>query len=120
MTNRALARNIPYMKMVISVLRAGQIIDHKVSDALKEFGITHIQFNVLRILEAEHPRKLSLGEISDGLLFKTSDVSRLLDRLVSRNMINRDICPENRRKLEISITGAGLKTIDQAVPKIEA
>ncbi|MDT8393281.1 MAG: MarR family transcriptional regulator [Bacteroidales bacterium] len=114
-----LAKANPYMKMVVNILRAGKILDHKVSEALKEFGITHIQFNILRILEAGKPGKLSLGEIKEGLLFPTSDVSRLLDRLVKRDLVERTICFENRRKLEVSITEEGLEVIRQSLAKIE-
>lgn len=119
MGKKQLAKNDPYMKMVVGILKAGQIIDHKVSDVLKEFGITHIQFNILRILEAEKPAKLSLVEISNGLLFKTSDVSRLIDRLVVRGLINRVTCPNNRRRVEIDITESGLEVIRMSIPKIE-
>lgn len=114
-----LAKNIPYMKMVVNILRAGKIIDHKMSEVLKVFGITHIQFNILRILEASKPGKLSLGEVKDGLLFPTSDVSRLLDRLVKRDLVKRTVCPENRRKLEVSITEEGMEVIRQSLAKIE-
>ena len=114
-----LARNHPYMKMVVNILRAGQIIDHKVSDAIRDLGVTHIQFNILRILEHRMPEKLSLGEITDGLLFRTSDVSRLIDRLVSHGLVHRTICPHNRRKLELEITEKGLEVIRLSVPKIE-
>lgn len=113
-----LARNLPYMKMVVNVLRAGQLIDHKVSDALKEFGVTHIQFNILRILEDRMPKKLSLGEIQEGLLFRTSDASRLIDRLVNNGLVSRTICSQNRRKLELEITKEGLEVIRLSVPKI--
>jgi len=114
-----LARNNPYMKMVVNILRAGKIIDHKVSEVLKEYGITHIQFNILRILEASMPNKLSLGEVQDGLLFPTSDVSRLLDRLVKRGLVDRTVCPHNRRKIELSITEEGRSVINRSLPKIE-
>jgi DNA-binding MarR family transcriptional regulator len=105
--------------MVVHILRAGQIIDHKVSDAIKEFGVTHIQFNILRILEHRMPEKLSLGDIADGLLFRTSDVSRLIDRLVKNGLVKRTICPENRRKLELEITEKGLEVIRLSVPSID-
>ena len=114
-----LARNNPYMKMVVNRLRAGKIIDHKVSEVLKEFDITHIQFNILRILEAKMPEKLSLAEVTSGLLFQTSDVSRLIDRLVTRELVDRTICPQNRRKIEVTITDKGLDVIRMAIPKIE-
>jgi DNA-binding MarR family transcriptional regulator len=119
MVQKDLARNNLYMKMVVNILRAGKIIDYKVSEVLKDFTITHIQFNILRILEAEHPQKLSLGEVADGLLFPTSDVSRIIDRLVVRGLINREFCPDDRRKLELSLTSAGQEVIDKALPRIE-
>ena len=114
-----LAKDIPYMKMVVAILHAGNIIDHKVSKALKEFEITHIQFNILRILEEVHPKNLSVGDILTGLLFPTSDVTRLLDRLEKRELIFRSLCPDNRRKMDISITDKGLKVIALSLPKIE-
>ncbi len=115
-----LAKDNPYMKMVINILRTGNIIDHKVSEVLKAFGITHIQFNILRILEASYPDKLSVGDINGGLLFPTSDVTRLLDRLEKRELISRIVCPKNRRKMDISITEKGLQVIEEALPEIEA
>lgn len=105
--------------MVVNILRAGKIIDHKVTDVLKEFDITHIQFNILRILEARIPDKLSLAEVTGGLLFQTSDVSRLIDRLVSRGLVDRIVCPQNRRQIEVTITDKGLEVIRMAIPKIE-
>ena len=114
-----LAENHPYMRMVVHILRAGQIIDHKVSDAIKDLGVTHIQFNILRILEHRMPEKLSLGDIADGLLFRTSDVSRLIDRLVKNGLVKRSICRENRRKLELEITEKGLEVIRLSVPSID-
>ncbi|MCB0822961.1 MAG: MarR family transcriptional regulator [Bacteroidales bacterium] len=115
-----LAKNNPYMTMVVNILRTGSLIDHKVSDVLKPFDITHIQFNILRSLEAIHPEVLSVGDINNGLMFPTSDVTRLLDRLEKRALITRLICPENRRKMDISITDKGLNVIENALPGIEA
>lgn len=113
------ARDIPYMKMIVNILHTGNIIDYKVSRVLKEFEITHIQFNILRILEAAYPKKLSVGDINNGLLFSTSDVTRLLDRLEKRELIIRSLCPDNRRKMDISITDKGLAKIAASLPKIE-
>jgi DNA-binding MarR family transcriptional regulator len=113
-----LAKDNPYMRMIVNILKTGNIIDHKVSEVLKEFDITHIQFNILRILEADYTRKLSVGEIATGLLFPTSDVTRLLDRLTKRGLIQRTRCETNRRKVEISITHQGLQIIALSLPKI--
>lgn len=116
---RDLARDNPGMKMVVNILRAGNIIDNEVSKVLKEFEITHVQFNILRVLEAASPEKLSVGEIKRGLFFPTSDVTRLLDRLEKRDLITRSLRPDNRRKMDITITDAGLQLIASSLPKIE-
>lgn len=113
-----LAKDNPYMKMVISLMRTGNTIEHKIINTLKEFEITHIQFNILRILEAASPEKISVGDVTNGLMFPTSDVTRILDRLEKRGLISRIICPVNRRKMDISITEEGQKVIDSALPKI--
>lgn len=113
-----LAKDNPYMKMVVNIMKTGNIIDHKVSAVLKNFDITHIQFNILRILEAAMPHKLSAGEINKGLLFPTSDVTRLIDRLEKRDLVSRTLCPENRRKMDISITEKGLQVIDSSLPEV--
>jgi DNA-binding MarR family transcriptional regulator len=115
---RDLAKDNPYMKMVINIMKAGNIFDHKVSEVLKEFDITHIQFNILRNLEFVYPDNISVGDVNQGLLFPTSDVTRLLDRLEKRNLVSRTICPKNRRKMDIAITEHGLEVIDEAMPKI--
>lgn len=120
MDKEKLARNNPHMRMVVNILKYGNIIDHKVSEVLKKFGITHIQFNILRLLEAVSPESLSVGEITKGLLFPTSDVSRILDRLVKKDLITRSICEENRRRMDIHISSKGFEVLEAALPKIDA
>lgn len=114
-----LAKDNPYMKMVVNILRTGNILDRRVSNVLKPFDITHIQFNILRILEAVSPKKLSAGEINKGLLFPTSDVTRLIDRLEKRELVSRTICKENRRKMDIAITDKGLQVIESSLAEID-
>ncbi|MBN2350219.1 MAG: MarR family transcriptional regulator [Bacteroidales bacterium] len=117
--DRNLAKENPYMRMVVNILRTGNIIDKKVSEVLKKFEITHIQFNILRILEVAYPNYLSVGEINSELFFSTSDVTRLLDRLEKKELITRVICPKNRRKMDISLTEKGHNLIVESLPEIE-
>ncbi|MBN1598926.1 MAG: MarR family transcriptional regulator [Bacteroidales bacterium] len=118
--DKNLARNNPYMRMFVEILHVGQIIEKQVSIILKQFDITHIQFNVLRSLETVSPGNLSVGEIKDQLIFPTSDITRILDRLVKRQLIHREVCPKNRRKVDVSITQKGLHLIQEILPKLES
>lgn len=114
-----LARYNPYMKMFVHILRAGQFLERKVSHVLKQFDITHIQFNVLRSLEAVYPEYLSAGDIKNELIFPAPDVTRLLDRLVKRDLVDRRVCPKNRRKIDVSITDRGIELIAAVLPAFE-
>jgi len=77
---------------------------------MKEHDLTMPQYNILRILRGAKG-DLSLGEMKERMLFDTSDVSRMLDRLVKKDLVHRNICPENRRKLDVCISDNGLELL---------
>ena len=109
----------PHLRMVAAVLKAGNAIDARVTDVLKTEGLTHIQFNILRILQGASPGPLSAGQIKERLMFTKSDVTRLLDRLEKKGLLVREMCPYNRRKLEIRITELGTELCNALLPRIE-
>ena len=111
-----LAKDNLYMKMFVHFMRVGNIINRKVEILLKAFEITLVQFNILRILEVEHPEVMSVGEIKQQLFFPAPDVTRLLDRLEKRKLVKRKICPKNRRKIDVSITPSGLELVNSIIP----
>jgi DNA-binding MarR family transcriptional regulator len=113
-----LANDNPNIRMITDILRTGSLIDRKVADVLRKFNITYIQLNILRMLEEVYPNTISVGEITKGLMFQTSDVTRLLDRLDKRDLIVRKICPNNRRKMDVGITEKGMKLISDSLPGI--
>lgn len=111
--------NYDYLLMVVEILHTGNWLDSKISKILRQSGITHVQFNILRILEGAQPNTLSVGSVKDRILFSNSDITRLLDRLKDKGLVQRTICETNRRKMDVSITRAGLDLIQFVLPKIE-
>lgn len=107
------------MLLVVEIMRTSNILDKKISSVLKEVGITHVQFNILRILQSSHPQPITVGHIKSNILFKNSDITRILDRLEFKRLINRVINQNNRRKMDVTITPLGLKLIEKVFPKIE-
>ncbi len=75
---------------------------------LKKFDITPEQFNVLRILRGSHPKKLMLSEITGRMIDKSSNCTRLVEKLRQKHFVQREICENNRRQVDISITDKGL------------
>ena len=72
------------------------------------FGLTPQQYNALRLLSAEHPRKIRTLDLAGRLVSRAPDITRLLDKLEQRGLIERDRPADNRRVVHIGITEAGL------------
>lgn len=92
-----------------NLLKTSSWIELKVKKALKPFGITHAQLNVLHILNENYPDPFSANMVKDKILVSNPDVTRLLDRLVKKKYVLRQTCPENRRKMDIIITENGIE-----------
>ena len=80
--------------------------------AFKPFGLTLPQFNILRILRGQHPQPATVALLIDRMLDKTSNASRIVDRLEEKKLVTRFVCPANRRAVDIRITPAGLALLD--------
>jgi DNA-binding MarR family transcriptional regulator len=80
-------------------------------------------YNVLRILKGKYPDVSSPGEIKEVMLDKAPDLTRLIDKLIKMNLVDRKVCENNRRKVDVIITKEGidyLNTITGEMEKIEA
>ncbi|MBW2960889.1 MarR family winged helix-turn-helix transcriptional regulator [Mesonia aestuariivivens] len=87
---------------------------------LKEFGVSVQQFNVLRILRGQDKKPANLSTIQDRMVHQMSNTTRLVDKLIEKKLVDRCICEENRRKVEIVITQQGLDLLNKIDPKVEA
>ncbi|MEK6151639.1 MarR family transcriptional regulator [Flavobacteriaceae bacterium 3-367] len=93
-----------------------------VANALKPFEVSQQQFNVLRILRGQRGKPANLSTINERMVAKMSNTTRLIDKLLARGYVQRIVCEANRRKVEITITEAGiaaLSKMDKAVSKAE-
>ncbi len=100
-------RNVHH-KAAINILYTASWLGEKNKGFFKDFGITTQQFNILRILRGQHPNKISGAEIKDRMLDKNSDVSRLIDRLIAKDLVTKSQCPNDKRAADVMITESGL------------
>jgi DNA-binding MarR family transcriptional regulator len=77
------------------------------------YDLTPQQYNALRLLRAAHPNKLATLDLAARLVSRAPDITRLLDKLEQRGLIERDRPQENRRMVRIGITAAGLTLLQQ-------
>ena len=104
---------------VVSLLIAAGHIEQRVNDLCRAHGLTHDQYNVLRILRGAgtvgHPR----CEVAARMINRAPDVTRLLDRLVRQDLVERSWGEENRRLSIARITPAGRALLARLDPELE-
>ena len=110
---------------VINVFLSSTWIKTDIQTVLKPYDLSIEQFNVLRILRGQKGNPLNLQDIQERMVSKMSNTTRLIDKLIKKDLVKRNQCVENRRKIEIYITQKGIKIlkiidpiIDQAEEKI--
>ena len=82
---------------------------------LAQEDITHQQYNILRILRGAHPQPLSTLQIRERMLDKMSDTSRIVDRLIVKELVKKSTCNRDKRLVDVEITEKGqelLKKLD--------
>ena len=104
--------------LIVESIRLGQFMSDEISCALHPYGLSIQQFNVLRILRGCNGKPASLQYITSRMIHKTSNTTRIVDRLLEKNFVNRKPCLKNRRKIEISITNRGLSLLTTIDPVI--
>lgn len=110
----------PQMEAVINVMVAGDYLREQAERVCAEFDITPIQFNVLRILKGVYPEGHPRCEIIVRLIQRGTDVTRLIDRLEKRGLVERSRDGEDRRHSHSRITEAGIKLLEKVNPKMDA
>ncbi|MRR07329.1 MAG: MarR family transcriptional regulator [Deltaproteobacteria bacterium] len=108
-------------ELFLNLIRTSEWLQGEFATVFKAHGITQPQFNVLKILQVEEEFGIPIQKIGARMTTKSSDVTRLVDRLERSGMVKRFRTEEDRRIIYVRLTEAGRAMIDQlAQPLIEA
>jgi DNA-binding MarR family transcriptional regulator len=102
-----------YHKLAVNILYTHGWFANALSSFFKKHGITAAQYNILRILRGQYPNPASINLLKERMLDKMSDASRLVERLLQKDFVDRKICPGDRRRVEVVITEKGLKLLEE-------
>lgn len=108
-----------YERVILNLVYNTILIENIEESIFGRFGLTRAQYNVLRILRGSKGTTLNLFDIQDRMLKKMSNTTRLVDKLVTLELVHRETNPDNRRKVEISITSNGLDLLEKIDPVLE-
>ncbi len=102
-----------WQKATINIIYTNSWLEEKMKDFLGKEDITAQQFNVLRILRGSQPKPLSTLEIRNRMLDKMSDVSRIVDRLVKKELVEKRVCVKDKRLVDVTISVKGLQLLEK-------
>lgn len=107
-----------YGRLLVNLLFTNNWLNQQLLPFFKQFGLTLQQHNVLSILRGQHPKPVCFGDIQSRMVERNSNVTRLIDKLIEKGFVTRDICQENRRMIDVRITPLGLSVLEQVDSKL--
>ncbi len=106
-------------KTLLNIMYTQNCTAEGFNEVLKNYDLSTEQFNVLRILKGQKGNPANMSVIQERMIAKTSNTTRLVDKLLLKELCTREVCPDNRRKIEVSITEKGLKLLEKVNPKVD-
>ncbi len=105
-------------RTILNIMYTQSIISESFNEVIKPYEISPEQFNVLRILRGQKGKPANMCVIQERMVARTSNTTRLVDKLLNKGFVTREVCSENRRKMDIAITEKGLALLKELDPKI--
>ena len=105
-------------RLFVAIVKTADSLSQEAEQLIKSHGLTGAQYNVLRILRGAEPQGLLCRGISERMISRDPDITRLLDRMEKRGLITRERQTEDRRVIMTRITQEGLaclKKLDHPV-----
>lgn len=102
-----------YHKVAVNLIFTGKWMIQFHSNVFKQYNLTIQQYNILRILRDRNPGATTVGLIRERMLDRMSDTSRIIELLRKKKLVERNICEEDRRKMDVVITQKGLDLLEE-------
>lgn len=110
----------PIEKVLVNVQYTANWLQQLSAETLQPYGISIQQYNVLRILRGQHPKSATVKLLIERMIDKSSNASRLVDKLVAKQLVDRTTCPNDRRRVDIIINEKGLGVLEEITQKMKA
>ena len=101
----------PYNRAILNILFTASWMDCMMNRNLRPYGLTQPQYNILRILKGSYPNGLSVLDIKSRMIDRSSNVSRLVEKLREQGFAERTANEDDRRMVVVTITEKGLEMV---------
>jgi len=102
-----------YHKAAVNLIFTGKWMIQFHSDAFKKYDLTFQQYNILRILRGRNLKASTIKLIRERMLDRMSDASRIVELMRKKKLVERNICGEDRRKMDVIIMQKGLELLEE-------
>lgn len=104
----------------LSIFMTSTVLRDQFLNSIKGSGITMAQYNILHILKGAYPEGYPRYAISERMIERAPDITRLIDRLIKRGLVERKQCQEDRRRSMAFITAEGLKLLEELDQRVNS
>lgn len=106
-------------KCIINIIYTNGWLSQRQVEVLKPHGLTTPQFNILRILRGQYPSPATINLLIERMLDKSSNASRIVDKLEDKGLVERRQCSNDRRAVDVLISKKGLEILEQLDQEIK-
>ncbi len=107
-------------ELFVRLIQVSELLQAACNDVFKPYGLTHQQYNVLRILNGADKSGLPTREIANRMINRVPDVTRLIDRLKAKRFVSRRRSQRDRRVVKVHITEEGIALLQTLRPLVDA
>ncbi len=104
----------PFEKVVVNIFYTANWLTYTEMHAFKQFDLSQQQYNILRILRGQYPEAATVNLLIERMLDKSSNASRIVEKLRAKGLVVRKVCKIDRRRVDVKITEKGLQILDEA------
>lgn len=105
-------------RTLLNIMYTQNLLSESLGEILKSYDLSLEQFNVLTILHDQNGKATNMCDIQQRMISKTSNTTRLVDKLLLKGCVTREVCSKNRRKIDVFITRSGIEIMKDLKPKI--
>ncbi len=102
-----------YHKVIINIAYTEGWLSNLIRPHFEKYNLTNQQFNILRILRGQYPKPATVNLLKERMIDKMSDASRIVDRLVQKELVSRCTNVKDRRAVDVRISEKGLDILKQ-------
>lgn len=108
----------PLEKALVNIHFTSSWLTHISHEVLSQKDLSIQQYNILRILRGKYPEAVTVKYLIDRMIDKNSNASRLVDKLLKKQFVDRTTCKNDRRRVDIKINSEGLNTLEEMEQKM--